>query len=310
MNRQRSWPVLAAFLLATAFLVQCSDSQDDNSSSSSQNGREVAGGSERLPSAATDLPTGLKLLASDKDDRNNFGYSVSISNDTALVGAPFDSAYVFVRSGSTWSEQQKLTPNDRMKGISFGHSVSISGDTALVGVPYYVWNNGVRSGSAYVFVRSSSTWSEQERLFRQRGTEDVKNFGYSVSISGDTALVGSESEAAYVFVRSGSTWSQQQELTPNDNPRGILGGRGISFGHSVSISNDMALIGAPEGDGKGSGSAYVFVRSDKEYDPWIQQHKLTPKNGAAGDHFGTSVSISGDTALVGFGSYIYTIPGK
>ncbi|MDU9047378.1 MAG: FG-GAP repeat protein [Candidatus Electrothrix sp. Rat3] len=274
------------------------DGDDDNGSDSGSAYVFVRSGSTWSQQA--------KLTPDDNAADDWFGDSVSISGDTALVGADGDddngldsgSAYVFVRSGSIWSQQAKLTPNDGAADDRFGYSVTISGDTALVGA-YGDDDNGSGSGSTYVFVRSGSTWSQQAKLTPDDGAADDW-FGDSVAISGDTALIGadgdddngSDSGSAYVFVRSGSTWSQQKKLIPDDNAAGDW------FGWSVAISGDTALIGADGDDDNGSdsGSAYVFVRSGST---WSQQAKLTPDDGTAGDWFGASVSISGDTALVG-----------
>ena len=243
-----------------------------------------------------------KLTASDGRGGDTFGFEVSISGDTAIVGAYEDygqgSAYVFVRSGTTWTEQQKLTASDGAAGDSFGLPVSISGDTAIVGA-HRNDDNGSSSGSAYVFVRSGTTWTEQQKLTPSDGAAG-DNFGHSASISGDTAIIGamadddngSASGSAYVFVRSGTTWTEQQKLTASD------GAAVDYFGITVSISGDIAIVGAHKSDTPGfdSGSAYVFVRSGTT---WTEQQKLTPSDGAAGDIFGNSVSISGDTAIIG-----------
>jgi len=247
-----------------------------------------------------------KITASDGASDDYFGYSVSISGDTAIVGAYGNddkgsysgSAYVFVRSGTTWTEQQKLTASDGAAYDIFGESVSISGDTAIVGARHDD-DKGSSSGSAYVFVRSGTTWTEQQKLTASDGASSDW-FGWSVSISGDTAIVGayldddkgSASGSAYVFVRSGTTWTEQQKLTASD------GASSDYFGRSVSISGDTAIVGAYQDDDKGSasGSAYVFLRSGTT---WTEQQKLTASDGGSVDHFGYSVSISGDTAIVG-----------
>ena len=247
-----------------------------------------------------------KLTASDGAADDRFGTSVAISGDTAVVGAlrgdgivaDSGSAYVFVRSGSTWTEQAKLTASDGAADDYFGGSVSVSGDTAVVGA-YRDGDSGDRSGSAYVFVRSGSTWSAQAKLTAFDGAADDW-FGCSVSVSGDTAVVGARfgdgsvvsSGSAYVFVRSGSSWSEQDKLTASD------GAVGDSFGYSVSVSGDTAVVGAALDDDNGdlSGSAYVFVRSGST---WTEQAKLTASDGAAYDYFGLSVSVSGETAVVG-----------
>jgi len=251
-----------------------------------------------------------KLTASDGAASDHFGHSVALSGDTALVGAYYDdvgantdqgSAYVFTRSGTTWSEQAHLTALDGAAWDNFGFSVALSGDTALVGA--YGDNVGANldQGSAYVFTRSGTTWSEQAHLTASDGAA-VDNFGFSVALSGDTALVGADSDdvganldqgSAYVFTRSGTTWSQQAHLTAS-------GGAAYDFfGVSVALSGDTALVGADYdnvGANLDQGSAYVFTRSGTT---WTQQGKLTASDGAAYDRFGISVALSGDTALVG-----------
>ncbi len=243
-----------------------------------------------------------KLTASDRSIGDSFGAGVSISGDYVLVGSPYDdvgannsqgSAYVFVRNGTTWTQQAKLIASDGAVGDSFGTSVSISGDYAIVGA---VQDDGSR-GSAYVFIRNGTTWTQQAKLTANDGAAG-DYFGYSVSLSGNYALVGAAVDngslgSAYVFIRNGITWTQQAKLTASD------GGGGDNFGYSVSISGDYALVGAAYDDigaNANQGSAYVFVRSGGT---WTQQAKLIASDGAVDDVFGGSVSISGDYALVG-----------
>ena len=247
-----------------------------------------------------------KLTASDGAASDLFGNSVSVSGDTALISAPYDddqgdrsgSVYVFERDATgSWSEQEKLTASDGAAGDAFGFFVSVSGDTALIGAPD---NQG--SGSAYVFVRDATgTWSEQAKLAASDGAAgDI--FGQSFSVLGNTALIGapqdddlgSVSGAVYVFVRDATgTWSEQAKLTASDGAAGDL------FGNPVLVSGDTALIGARVDDDRGfhSGSVYVFVRDATG--SWSEQAKLTASDGAANDVFGNSVSVSGDTALIG-----------
>ena len=247
-----------------------------------------------------------KLLASDGGAGDLFGWSVSVSGNTALVSAPSDddngnssgSAYVFIDSGGVWTEQSKLLASDGAATDIFGHSVSISGNTGLVGA-LQDDPSGLNSGSAYVFVRSEGVWTEQAKLVASDGAAS-DFFGYSASLSGDTALVGatgdddngSFSGSAYVFVRSGGAWVEQAKLLPMD------GKTGDEFGFSVSLSADTALVGAKEANPSGpeSGAAYVFVRSGGR---WTEQAKLVASDGAAGDRFGQAVSLSPGTALVG-----------
>jgi hypothetical protein len=220
--------------------------------------------------------------------------SLAVSGDTVLVGTFLDddgtddatgAVYVFVRSGVTWSLQQKLTPADGGPDDLFGASVSIWGDTALVGA----WGGWEHPGAAYVFVREGTTWSEQQKLEAPHGTADDM-FGSEVSVHGDLAVVGAEGgHAAYAFVRSDGTWSEAEPLVPEGGTPDEF------FGMSVSVSGDNALIGSM-GDASlsTSGAAYVFSHSSGE---WTQQHRLVPDEPGFG--FGWSVSLSGNTAVVG-----------
>jgi len=258
-----------------------------------------------VSSAPAQIPQ-FKLTASDPAAGDQFGNTVSVSGDTAVVGAWSDddagsasgSAYVFTRSGSTWTQQQKLTASDAAAGDGFGWSVSVWGDTAVVGASSND-DAGSASGSAYIFTRNGSTWTQQAKLTASDAAEG-EFFGCSVSVSGDTAVVGAQGNtamlsrpgSAYVFTRNGSTWTQQAKLTASDAAAGDL------FGDPVSVSGDTAVVGAYGNDDAGSwsGSAYVFTRSGGV---WTQQAKLTASDAAADDWFGISVSVSGDTAVVG-----------
>ena len=234
--------------------------------------------------------------------RGRFGYSVAISGDSSLVGAPYltsdawapGAAYVFTRTGTVWCEEAMLSYGILADG--FGHSVSICGNTALIGARYA--DSPSESGAAHVFSRTGTAWSQQPRLTASDAAED-DYFGWSVSISGDTALVGAPGSnnncgAAYVLVRSGTTWSQQAKLMAADAEAWDW------FGHAVSLCGDTALVGASRDDdgllGTSSGSAYIFVRTGTV---WNLEAKITASDAAAGDCFGFSVSLSGDTALVG-----------
>jgi len=247
-----------------------------------------------------------KLLPSGGSEFDQFGSSVSISRDYAIVGAYLDddngeesgSVYIFKRDGSNWLEKQKLTASDGAEGDRFGISVSISGDYAIVGA-YIDDDNGVNSGSAYIFKRDGSNWTEEQKLTASDGAEDDW-FGRFVSISGEYAIVsayfnddnGINSGSAYIFKRDGSNWIEEQKLTASD------GDRDDAFGISVSISGDYAFVGAYEDDDNGinSGSAYIFKRDGSN---WIEKQKLTASDGDEVDQFGRSISISGKYAIVG-----------
>ena len=177
-----------------------------------------------------------KLTASDGAGGDWFGFSVAVDRDTAVVGAALDgvggnasqgSVYVFTRSSGSWTQQQKLTASDGAASDWFGRSVAMSGDTAVVGAPFDD-DNGTDSGSAYVFTRSSGSWTQQQKLTAPDGAASDR-FGISVAVDGDTAVVGAyldtiggdrEQGSAYVFTRSGGSWTQQQKLTASDGAAG------------------------------------------------------------------------------------------
>jgi hypothetical protein len=251
-----------------------------------------------------------QLFGSDGAASDHFGFAVAISGDTVVIGASNDnvstnegqgSAYVFVRSGTVWSQQQKLTASDGASSDQFGFAVAISGDTLICGAVTDTVGGNASQGSAYVFVRSGTTWSQQQKLTASDGAGG-DFFGYSVGISGGTVIVGapqddvsffSDQGSAYVFVRSGTTWTEQQHLVASD---GLVGDQ---FGFSVGISGDTVVAGAVHdviGSNQDQGSAYIFVRTGVT---WSQQQKIFAADGQSFDQLGVSVAINGDTVVLG-----------
>ena len=259
-----------------------------------------------------------ELTSSDGAAGDNFGYSVAIDGGTAVVGAYHrtvgsnsqqGAVYVFVQSGTTWTQQAELTSSDGAANDNFGSSVAVSGGTAVIGA----YNRGVGSnsgqGAAYVFVQSGTSWSQHAELTASDGAGG-DSFGVSVSLSGGTAVIGaikhqvgsnSGQGAAYVFVQSGTSWSQQAELTASD------GVSSDQFGRSVSVSGGTALIGSASHvfGGDNPGAAYLFVQNGTS---WSQQPELSAPDGATGDQFGWSVAVSGATAVIG--AYAHTVGGN
>jgi len=252
-----------------------------------------------------------KLVASDGAGGDNFGVSVAINGDSIVVGAFLEdhvgtgldagAAYVFTRNGAVWTQQQKLIASDGADGDRFGVDVAISSDTVVVGA--YLDDNGLETtaGSAYVFTRSGTVWTEQQKLTASDGLADDQ-FGISVAIEGDTSAIGSRQDdtlagvnagSAYVFTRSGTSWTEQQKLTASD------GGLGDNLGYTIELSGNTVIVASIADDNAGgtdAGSAYVFTRSGTV---WSEQQKLTATDGAASDFFGTSLAIQGDTVIVG-----------
>jgi len=242
-----------------------------------------------------DVTSGLqlfKLTADDGAEDDFFGSSVAVSGNTAIVGATNDSvnkgghgsAYVFdVLSGR---QLAKLTASDGARGDSFGWRVAISGNTAIVGATGDD-DNGSSSGSAYLFDIASGL--QLAKLTANDGAANDE-FGWSVAISGNTAIVGApydgyDTGSAYLFdVTSGV---QVARLTPDDP---VAGG---CFGSSVAVSGNTAIVGVPYDDYH-AGSAYLF-----DVTSGLQLAKLTADDSAEDDFFGLSVAMSGNTIIVG-----------
>ena len=248
--------------------------------------------------------------SSDGADDDYFGNSVSIDGNYAIVGANNKTilgnshqgkAYIFHYDGGSWVQQGQLTASDGAAGDYFGHSVSIRGDYAIVGAFNKSVSGNSCQGKAYIFHYDGSAWSEQAGLTASDGTSD-DYFGCSVSIDGDYAIVGAYGKnvssnlyqgKAYIFHYDGSSWTEQQGLTSSD------GGSVDHFGNSVSIDGNYVIVGADTkviGDSLYQGKTYIFHNNGST---WSEQAILTASDGVAYDHFGCSVSIDGDYAVVG-----------
>jgi hypothetical protein len=258
-----------------------------------------------------------KLTASDGAAFDNLGWSVAISGDTILAGAPGaaigantqqGAAYVFVKPNGGWaSEHQaaKLTHAAGTLGDGFGYSVALSRDTAVVGVPFE--GNGIRQqtpGSVYVFAKPLAGWMDSGTPTAHLTASDgvvPDAVGFSVAIDGDTIVAGAEHEdiganteqgALYVFVKPANGWAdgtETKKLTASD------GATANQLGYSVAITGDTIAAGAPFP----SGAVYVFVRPANG---WVnavgtETAKLTPSD--PNDGFGKATGISGDTIVAG-----------
>lgn len=255
-----------------------------------------------------------KLTASDGAAENGFGYSVAISGDTIVVGAPgnwgYDdpsAAYVFVAPSSGWSDTQetaKLMPFGGAKGIGFGYSVAISGDTIVV--------TGWHTAYAYVFVKPSTGWSgdmhETAKLTPSDGSI-WESVWMQVAISGNTVVAGApyldiggnaDQGAAYVFVEPDGGWSG--DVTETAKLRASDSAARQHLGSAVAVSGDTVVVGTT-GWSTGTsdyGAVYVFVKPAAGWHGDITQTaKLTASDGTAGDWFGAAAAIDRDTVVVG-----------
>jgi hypothetical protein len=239
-----------------------------------------------------------KLILSEEDTISYL--SVSISGNYAIMGANASdggagTAYIFERTNGNWHQAAKLTASDRASNDHFGAAVSIYDDYAIIGA----WgddDDGSNSGSVYIFQKGGNLWGQQSKLKAEDATAN-DNFGYSVSISEGHVIIGSRSDSAtgpysgsaYIFEKNDMGWHQSAKLVAED---------GLSFGCSVSISGNYAIVGNKNDSPKGlySGSAYIFNKTDTG---WHQVSKLIPTDGVANDEFGYSVSISDNYCIVG-----------
>ena len=253
----------------------------------------------------------LRVLPSDGELGDFFGFSVALHDETAIIGAEQDngpaginqgSAYVYIRNGAgIWEFQEKLISADGSGLDLFGFAVAIDVDTALVtcmrdddGQP--------NAGSVYVYVRDGlGVWSFQDKLLASDGaTSDA--FGGSLALLGDDAAAGAprtddlgeDSGSVYVYERDGlGDWSEVVELTADDGAAGDL------FGIGVALVGDLLAVGSPFNDENGSDSGAVYLFERDGLGDWMQTDKLMSGVGAADQLFGSSVSISGGVLAIG-----------
>lgn len=275
-----------------------------------------AGAAYVFSRAGTTWTQEQKLTASDRAADDNFGITVAIDStgtrvaigatgkDPSAISAA-GAAYVFLRSGVTWTQEQSITASDKLAGANFGGAIAISaaGDRVVVGAASHT----SQTGAAYVFSRAVTTWTQEGKLIASNGAVgDI--FGHHVSINNDGSvlIIGAprtdpagitDAGSAYIFSRSGTVWSQEEVLNSNDKASPDV------FSTSVSISGDgtRVLVGSDLNSPNGlasAGAAYIFV---KRAGAWSQEVKLTASDKAAGDNFGWRLALSrdGSKAFIG-----------
>ncbi len=291
-----------------------------------------------LTASMSPTPTGLRLWVDDRDARypltidplvtvvdeelepapagtgasgEQFGHSVALDGDTALIGIPSDdtaagyeagSVHVFERAGDSWTLKARLIAADPKPAAWFGAAVALEGDTAVIGVPYD-GPNGLRyPGSIRIWTRENGEWSQQARIDGITVNWNFVNLGWEVALSGDTVALGVRGEdAVYVYVREGTTWTLQQKITP-------LSPDADSFG-VVALEGDTLVVGAPWTDSD-RGAAFYYTRT-----AGVWSGREIPRPAAVATHstFGATVSISGNTLMVGaWGAeslYVFQKPG-
>ncbi len=255
------------------------------------------------------------LFADDGAAMDEFGYTVAIDGNTAVIGARNHSTveadnplsksgavYVFTREGNLWYDEAKLVAKNAKAGDSFGTSVAISDNIIVVGATGVDIEEAEDAGAAYVFRRNGGAWTQEAKLSASDPLEQA-NFGAAVAIDGYTVVVGANTKyeypsldggAAYVFRSSGGkSWHQQAKLVPAEQKTGDF------FGTSVAIDGNYIVVGATEANPhgfRGTGKAYIYSRNGGK---WNEIAELRAKKDRQGDFFGQSVSIFGSTVVVG-----------
>jgi hypothetical protein len=230
-----------------------------------------------------------KIQPIESADGDGFGTSLAFDGDTLVVGAVASDqqgrAFVFVRSGDTWTEQSELVSVDG-SGNYYGASVAIDGDTAIVG--------SLGQNAAYVFQRTGEVWSQQQKL-QADDMDGVASFG-RIALDADRVLIGApDSDAfkgrAFVFDRVGTTWTQSAGFAPD------AAGANDLFGESVALQGDTAFV-ASYGFDNYRGEVYVYALSQGT---WTFQTRLRAEDGAQLDGFGVPIAVVGDTVAIGAG---------
>lgn len=219
------------------------------------------------------------------------GYAVALSGDTAVVGADEahneGRAYVFVRSGPSWSLQATLAPNDVADNARFGQGVAIDGDVIVVGDPH-VDAGATDFGAAYVYERSGSSWSQVAKLEASPGAQH-DYFGEDVAIEGATILASVRRDddlagSVYAFEKVAGTWTQVQKLVPQATTPGG------EFGTRLALDGDTACITADK-DASSTSTAGVVTIFNRVGGVWVEGQRLTSPEEDGGYGFGFDVDL-------------------
>lgn len=250
-----------------------------------------------------------KLTASDGEHGDSFGDSVAIDGATVVVGAFSDnltgtieapsnegSAYVFHRDGDSWTEITKLTASNGQPFDRFGCAVAIDGDVALIGA-----SSHGGSGAAYVFERSSDTWTERT-VVQASNRAALDNFGGAVAIDGPYAVIGTHYKdvsalyahdgSAYVFELEDGGWHEAVQLTA-DEPTSY-----DYFGWSVATAGAYVIVGAPQTGPRHTGSGFVFQLVDGV---WTPIARLAPSDAGEFEGIGSAAAFDGASAILSAG---------
>ena len=258
------------------------------------------------------------LTAADAASNDNFGSAVGLSGDNTLIGIPDADPGTEINAGEVsaferdpdtqvFDDEMTLTADDKTAQDNFGAAVSVDFDIAVIGAPDANIGGDADAGGAYIFNRdlAAGDWDQSDKLTAGGDVNALDRFGTSVAVDADVIIVGApfhnpngspNAGAAFLFSRNpdeaaSNQWSETQKLTA-----GADEDVDDRFGTSVALNSDTALVGAPFENG--GGAVFVFVR-DPDDNSWDRQQKLTASDASPGDQFGYSVSVFGNTAIVG-----------
>jgi uncharacterized repeat protein (TIGR01451 family) len=249
-----------------------------------------------------------KLSAGDGAAGDRFGAAVSVAGNVVAVGAPgraaaTGSVYTFTRTGTDWDQDATvLVGSSTSAGNQFGASVSVQSTGMAVGAPFQDVAGTLSKGAVYVFINSGSGWVQQQRITENKNNVKAgAQIGWSVSLSGNTIAAGAPGTnfgkktnvgTVFIYVRNGTVWTRQVRL----NPGGVTNDR---VGSAVALFSNALVIGASgrEVSNKvNQGVAFLVTRTGTT---WTLQSTLTSSDGVANDHFGASVAIAGQFAVIG-----------
>jgi len=249
-----------------------------------------------------------KLTASDGAAGDRFGAAVSIAGNVVAVGAPgrasaTGSVYTFTRTGTDWNQDATvLVGSSTSPGDQFGVSVSVQNTDLAVGAPFQNVAGKLSKGAVYAFTNNGSGWVQQQRITENKNNVKAgAQIGWSVSLSGNTIAAGAPGTnfgkklnvgTVFIYVRNGSVWTRQVRLNPggSDNDR---------VGSAVALFSNALVIGANGRDVAGKVNQGVAFFETRSGTAWTLSSTLTSSDGAAHDHFGASVSIAGQFAVIG-----------
>lgn len=222
-----------------------------------------------------------------------FGWSVAISGDVIVIGAPGDNsergaAFVFEHNGAVWTQTKKLTAGDAGSLDYFGRAVAVSGAVIIIGAPGADLSS-VNAGAAYVFGRAGNSWEEAKKLLPPAPAMNGE-FGVAVAAGTNSVVIGSMADEVFVFKPSGIDWILEKQISAAS----VGAGSNRTFGSAVSADGRFIAVGAPEGTQSAAGRVFILDRDNS----WAST-ELSASSAGAGDGFGFSLALRNRRLVVG-----------